>query len=62
MFTVMFSGGDTINGGPGGEKHTNGLDKSTYQGGNFALLEMHDAKCTFIKKGIERNPQQINQL
>lgn len=25
MFTVMFSGGDTMNGGPGGEKHRNGI-------------------------------------
>lgn len=27
MFTVMFSGGDTINGGPGGERHGNAYNE-----------------------------------
>lgn len=30
MFTVMFSGGDTMNGGPGGERHRDSPEEEEF--------------------------------
>lgn len=54
MFTVMFSGGDTMNGGPVRKTQEQYSKPDQHPVGNIAL-KMHDGKCIFYETEIEKN-------